>query len=212
MIRAAGKKSGFTLIEMLLAIAIFILLVGAVYTVVSVALSASANLGDQQMEARRIGAFQDFLRRGFVNLPAEAEISLRARSRGALGKGMELLIRPAAGAFEVGPSSGQGSGVVLGTMADKKGNTQFSIARFPARLDQDALTQYLDNALWVPVLDKIDSLRWRFWDKNLNQFVETWDKGQEHPEMIELTFAIVGEPPLTCIFRLPSLGQSAPRS
>jgi len=210
MRRATHRAGGFTLVEMLLAIAIFVLLVGAVYTVVSVAMSASANVATLQMDARKVGAFQDFLRRGFVNLPTEAEISLRARSRGSLGKGMELVIRPAAGAFEVGPSSGQGSGVVLGTIT-RDGNTQFSIARFPGRLDQDALTQYLDSAPWLAVLDHIDSLRWRFWDKNLNQFVETWDKGQEHPEMIELTFAVGGEAPITSIFRLPALGQTAAR-
>jgi general secretion pathway protein J len=210
MKRTYLKRAGFTLVEMLLAIAIFVLLVGAVYTVVSVAVTASSNLGEEQMEARKLGAFQDFLRRGFVNLPVEAEISLRARSRGSLGKGMELVIRPAAGAFEVGPASGQGSGVVLGTISDKEG-TQFSVARFPARLDQDALTQYLDKALWMPILSKVDSLRWRFWDKNLNQFVETWDKGQEHPEMIELTMGVGGEPPFTSIFRLPALSQTSLR-
>lgn len=211
MRRFTQRAGGFTLIEMLLAIAIFILLASAVYIVVSVAISATTTLGNDQIEARRLGAFQDFLRRGFTNLPVEAEISLRARSRGSLGQGMELVIKPAAGAFEVGSSSGQGSGVVLGTMPDGQGKSRFSLARFPAKMDQDELNKYLETVPWLPMLEDVDKVKWRFWDKNLQRFEETWDRGREHPEMIEFTFAVRGEPPLTCLFRLPTLAAPGPR-
>lgn len=205
MRRFIPEKGGFTLIEMLLAIAIFILLAGAVYIAVSVSVSATTTLGNDQIEARRLGAFQDFLRRGFINLPAEAEITLRSRNRGALGQGLELIIRPAAGAFEVGTSGGMGSGVILGTMPDGRGKSQFSLARFPGRMDQDEMTKYLENAAWLPMLEQVDQVKWRFWDKNLQRFEETWERGREHPELIELSLAIQGEPPLVWLFRLPTL-------
>lgn len=206
----ARARSGFTLIEMLLAIGIFILLVGAVYSVVSVAVTSSSQLAEDQVEARRLGAFQDFLRRGFLNLPAESDVSLRARAQGPIGAGLELVIKPVAGAFDLGPVGGLGGGVVLSVVTEGQNKGRFSIAHFPARMDRDELKRYLESATWVSLLDNVDQIRWRFWDKNLNQFVETWDKGRERPEMIEFTFAAAGESPTVCLFRLPTLGQSAP--
>lgn len=212
MKRFRAYAGGFTLIEMLLAIAIFILLAGGVYIVISVSVSAATTLGDDQIEARRMGAFQDFLRRGFRNLPAEAEITLRARTKGPLGQGLELVIRPAAGAFEVGTASGSlGGGVVLAVLPDGKGKSRFSIARFPSKLSEDERNKYLADATWLPMLEDVDTVRWRFWDKNLLRFEETWDRGAEHPELIELTFGVRGEPPQTCLFRLPTLATGGVR-
>jgi prepilin-type N-terminal cleavage/methylation domain-containing protein len=208
MKRVTRVPAGFTLIEMLLAIGIFVFLVSGVYVVVSVAVSASTALGSDQIESRRISAFQNFLRRGFLNLPAEAEITLGARSRSSLGDGLELVIHPSAGAFDISSASGEGSGVVFGTMPDGKGKYRFSMARFPARMGQDEMTKYLETAPWLPMLEQVESIRWRFWDKNLNRFVETWDQGHTHPELIEFSFTTTGEPPITCLFRLPSLSPS----
>ncbi|MFZ4681533.1 MAG: prepilin-type N-terminal cleavage/methylation domain-containing protein [Terrimicrobiaceae bacterium] len=200
------SNRGFSLFEIILAAAIFVLLAGGVYFAVSTSVLAASELGREQMDARKLGALADFLRRGFQNLPAQAGISLRAKEKEA-GNSVQLIIARAAGAFAAGAMTAQGTGVVLATEPDGRGSSSFRVTRFPGRLNGDERDRYLETASWLPLLDEVQSLRWRFFDRNSKRFLETWDNEGERPEMVELTFATVGTPSQTLLFRLPRLGE-----
>ena len=200
---------GFTLFEVILASALFVVLAGGVYFAVSTATSAASEAGRTQMEARKTAAFVAFLRDGFLNLPANAEISVDARSRSSQGQSVELVIKHALAAFATGPLRGGGGTVVLATVPDEKGLSSFSLARFPEKISDGERARFLDRADWLPVLENIQYIRWRFWDSTTNRLVETWDRGAEHPKLVELTIKIAGEPESTCLFWLPPLIQSA---
>lgn len=200
---------GFTLFEVILASALFVVLAGGVYFAVSTATSAASEAGRTQMEARKTAAFVAFLRDGFLNLPANAEISVDARSRGSQGQSVELVIKHALTAFTTGPLGENGGNVVLATLPDGKGASSFSLTRFPEKIGDGERARFLDQAEWLPVLENLQYVRWRFWDSVTNRLVETWDRGTEHPKLVELTFKIAGEPESTCLFWLPPLVQSA---
>lgn len=204
-----SASRGFTLFEVILASVIFVVLAGGVYFTVSTAISAASEAGQTQLEARKTAAFVTFLRDGFLNLPANAEISVDARSRGSQGHSVELVIKHALGAFATGPLGDGGGNVVLATIPNGKGLSSFSLARFPEKIGDGERARFLDQADWLPVLENIQYVRWRFWDSTTNRLVETWERGAEHPKLVELTFKIAGEPESTCLFWLPPLIQSA---
>lgn len=200
-----ASTRGFSLFEVILAAAIFVLLAGGVYFAVSTSVLAASELGREQMDARKLGAFTDFLRRGFQNLPVQAGLSVRATEKQA-GSGVQLIIARAAGAFAAGAMTAQGAGVVLATEPDGRGASSFRFARFPGRLNDGERERYLETASWLPLLDSVESLRWRFFDRRSKRFLETWDNQAERPELIELTIATAGTPAQTLLFRLPRLG------
>ena len=199
-----ANRKGFTLFEMILAAAIFVLLAGGVYFAVSASVKATARLGDDQIDARRSAAFQSFVRRGFHNLPFEARIFVRVRQLGARGQSVELLLSPAAGAFETGFEA-DGVGVVLGTRPDGHGKSDLCLARFPERYDHDELDRYLEKVGWIPLLHNVESIRWRFWDDMRKQFIDTWDQGTTRPRLVELTYRLVGGEDTLCVFSLSRL-------
>jgi prepilin-type N-terminal cleavage/methylation domain-containing protein len=203
------QSCGFTLFEVMMAIAIFVILVGGIYMAVSSAISASVHLGSVQMEARQQTSFVRFLRDGFLNLPAGAKISLLTRDMGQRGRMVELVIERASGAFETGVLETQGSGVVLAVIPDGKGASTFSMQRFVSGLSEKERDQNLEAGSWLRVLEEVRTVRWRFWDKQEQKFIETWDRGDERPELVELTYSTSSEGEMTSVFRLPVIVKSS---
>jgi hypothetical protein len=209
---ARFRPWAFTLFEVMMALGVFVFLVGGIYFSVSSAVSSSIHLGTVQMEVRQQTAFVRFLREGFLHLPAGAKISLRTREAGGSGRAVELLIEPASGAFETGVLESQGSGVILAMIPDGKGTGCFSLQRFDSGLGENERDRSLEGGSWLRVLEDIQSVRWRFWDRRERKFIETWDHPEERPELVELNFSVTGGNETTAVFRLPVLSASAGRS
>lgn len=200
---ALRRTVGFTLFEVILATAIFVLLAGSVYFSVSSSVAAADALGREQIDSRRLAAFADFLREGFRNLPAEAAVAVRTRRTGGRGDAVELIIRGAAGAFPTGALEALGGGVVLAVLPDGRGSGTLALMRFPDRIGDGDLDRHLQSASWLPVLSGVASVRWRFWDAVRQQFLETWERTDACPDVIELTLQCAGSPPQTSLFALP---------
>lgn len=201
MRRPRHSRRGFTLFEIILASTIFVLLAGGVYFSVASCVSALDEVAREQMDARRQGAFADFLRNGFLNLPATAQVSVEAdRTEG--GESVRLLLNKAGDAFATGAAPHRGGGVVLATMPDGRGTSDLQIARFPDRLSESERLKNLQRSDWLPLLEGVSALRWRFFDGVSGRFLETWDNPGTQPELVELSFTTDrGEQ--TLLFRVP---------
>lgn len=197
-----ASNRGFTLFEVILASAIFVLLAGGIYFAVSTSVAAADELAREQMDARKLGAFADFLRDGFLNLPPEARIFLRADGDG----GVQLIVTKAAGAFVVASMAARGAGVILGAGPDGKGGGDFRLARFPGRSDDAVRRGDSGGVEWLPLLDGVKSVRWRFFDRFAQRYVETWENAAQRPELVELTLGLAGATPRTFLFQSPRLG------
>jgi prepilin-type N-terminal cleavage/methylation domain len=66
---------GFTLFEMVVVVAIFVLLAGGIYATVNAAVRATATLTEENLQIQRLNAFVALVRRTFHNLPANARFS-----------------------------------------------------------------------------------------------------------------------------------------
>ncbi len=192
------SSRGFTLFEIILASTIFVLLAGGVYFSVASCVSAMDAVAREQMDARRIGAMADFVRNGFLNLPAVARVSVEA-GRSEAGESVRLVVTQAGGAFATGQ---QGGGVILATRPDGRGGSDIQIARFPDRLSADERRKNLEAFDWLPLCEGVGTLRWRFYDGISGRFLETWDNPGAQPELVELSLTIEGEAH-SFLFRVP---------
>lgn len=203
--RKSRCRSGFTLVEVILAMLIFSLLAGAVFVSVSAVSNASAVLGVEQMNHRKLDAFVRWCRQGFQNISGQSELFLRTRDAGAAGRAVELVLRRAPGAFPLGEFDARGSDILLGAIPDGRGGAVFSVARLPGGLSGDAFDQELARAEWFPVLEGIRTLRWEFWNPAEEAFIEEWPEGRGLPERIRLRISLQDGNEVEATFRLPRL-------
>jgi prepilin-type N-terminal cleavage/methylation domain-containing protein len=204
-----ATRRAFTLVEVILAMLIFSLLAGAVFMSVSAVSNASAILGTEQMNHRKLDALVRWCRRGFANLSSQSEIFLRTRDAGAAGRAVELIIRRAPGAFSLGEFDARGSDILLSAMPDGRGGAAFSLARLPGGLSGSDFDQALAEAEWFPILEGIRTLRWEFWNPTEQRFEEEWPEGRPLPELIRLQLTLVDGNEIGATFRLPRLTQPA---
>jgi hypothetical protein len=190
---------------MVLALSIFALLAGAVFTSVQAVTSASAVLAEEQVRARRLDAFLGWCRRGFRNLPARAQIILRTRETGSAGLAVDLLIRRAPGAFALGEFDALGPDLVISALPDGRGGATLSVARYPGSWSTNDIAKNLQPDDWVPLLEEIRLLRWTFWDPGQEEFVEQWPDGRPKPELIRLQMTLQTGEEYDAVFRPPRL-------
>jgi len=196
-------RRGFTIFEVILAMSIFILLAGAVYTAVSTTTTAAAAVTEEQIESRKLDAFIRFCRKGFSALPSEATVVPMVRDAGALGKIRELRMTKAPTAFASDLGGSGGSCLALAALPDGHGGASISLTRYSEQLTESELSQYLAKATWFPILDGVTALEWRFFDKVNRKFTTEWNSSQERPELIELEIAVNGSEPIITHFHVP---------
>lgn len=199
------KKQGFTLVEVILALGIFAVLAGAIFTAVQAVSNASAVLGVEQMRARKTDALLSWMRKGFRGLPARSEVILRTRDAGAGGRAVELVIRRAPGAFGLGEFDAVGADLVLGALPDGRGGATLHVARFPGAWTMEELSRNLRQEDWVPLFEGIRTLRWTFWSPEEERFLEEWPEGRGRPVLIRLQMTLESGEEVEAVFRPPNL-------
>ena len=193
---------GFTMIEMVVVLVIFVLLAGGIYTVVNAAIGASAVLSEENLRAQRLNAFVSLLRRTFHNLPATAQIAGGVRQDGS---GVpEIVLRDAPGVFAWGTGGPAAGTVLLSAVPRLGGGVQFSLLALPSSLGEQERRDAARDGKWLRLLPDLREARWRFYDESQQDWREDWLDGMGRPPLVELTFRRLGEEiPRTYVFWLP---------
>lgn len=200
---------GFTMIEMVVVLIIFVLLAGGIYTVVNSAIGASAVLSEENLRSQRLNAFVSLLRRTFHNLPATAQISGGVRSDGS---GVpEIVLRDAPGVFAWGSGGPAAGTVLLSAVPRLGGGVQFSLLSLPSSLGEQERRDAARDGKWLRLLPDLREARWRFYDEGQQDWREDWPDGTGRPPLVELTFKALGEEiPRTYVFWLPPVKEQQP--
>lgn len=180
-------ERAFSLIEVLVATAIFFLLAGGIFAVVSASNRVTGEIVAAQLESKRFDAFQRFLRVFFTNLPADASLELRVREWQSRGSAVELLVNPAPPILPTSDGADESLGVSICGVPDGTGLLGLSIARFSDDDGEQSRDRQLDEAEWVLMLPDIRKIRWRFAPANEITLSETWSANQGRPGLAELT-------------------------
>ncbi len=186
MKRHALNNAGFTLLEVLFSLAIFLMLSGGIFAAVSVSTRVSADLTLARLEDERADALQRFLRQLFVNLPGTAQFELRVRSAGKGGGGQELLVTSAPEFANFSSQSIPSGGLALGTTSGEYGTQVFSLANFDDTTSPEDRDRQLRGAAWIGLLPDVTAVRWRFAADENSGWQETWDYTKGRPGLVEL--------------------------
>ena len=193
---------GFTLFEMVVVVAIFVLLAGGIYATVNAAVRATATLSEENLQIQRVNAFVSLLRRTFHNLPANAVFSGGIREAGGDGFA-EIVLRDASGVFAWGmggPSSGT---AMLSARKRLGGGREISLMLLPGSLGEMERRDALERGAWLRLLPDLREVQWRFFDETQQDWVEEWPEGNR-PPLVELNLQLLGEEiPRKFVFWLP---------
>ena len=192
----------FTLFEMVVVIAIFVLLAGGIYATVNAAVRATATLSEENLQIQKLNAFVSLLRRTFHNLPANAVFSGGVRSQDGDGFA-EIVLRDAPGVFAWGlggPSSGT---ALLSARPRLGGGREISLMLMPGSLGEMERREALQDGKWLRLLPDLREVQWRFYDEAQQDYVDEWPEGVR-PPLIELNLTLLGEEvPRKFVFWLP---------
>lgn len=199
---------GFTLFEMVVVLAIFVLLAGGIYATVNAAVRATATLTEENLQIQRLNAFVSLMRRTFHNLPANARFAGGVRAEG--GDGFpEITLRDAPGVFAWG-LGGPSAGTALLTARPRLGGgRELSLMLLPGSLGEMERRDGLERGAWLRLLPDLREVKWRFYNLEQQEWVEQWLEG-ERPPLVELNLQLLGEEvPRQFIFWLPPVKEVA---
>jgi len=195
-------QGAFTLFEMVVVVAIFVLLAGGIYATVNAAVRATATLSEENLQIQRLNAFVSLLRRTFHNLPANAVFSGGMQSQDGDGFA-EIVLRDAPGVFAWGlggPSSGT---AMLSARPRLGGGRELSLLLLPGSLGEMERREALRDAKWLRLLPDLREVQWRFYDEAQQDYVDEWPEGNR-PPLVELNLTLLGEEvPRKFVFWLP---------
>ena len=199
---------GFTLFEMVVVLAIFVLLAGGIYATVNAAVRATATLTEENLQIQRLNAFVSLVRRTFHNLPANARFAGGVRAEG--GDGFpEITLLDAPGVFAWG-MGGPSAGTALLTARPRLGGgRELSLMLLPGSLGEMERRDALERGAWLRLLPDLREVKWRFYNAEQQEWLEEWLEG-ERPPLVELNLQLLGEEvPRQFIFWLPPVKELA---
>jgi prepilin-type N-terminal cleavage/methylation domain-containing protein len=180
------NRRGFTLFEILISIAIFMLLAGGIFASVRAAFIASAQVAGDQLDSERLDAFQQFLRKVFLSLPGDAKVELKLRQQPGRGDIIEVRLWPVPGFLQFGTSSNDG--VAISAQPDGTGGFRVMLGYFRSEDSTDERNQWIERESdWLMLLPGVKQIRWRFAPARNPVFSDTWNEQSGRPGLAELT-------------------------
>jgi prepilin-type N-terminal cleavage/methylation domain-containing protein len=199
--------AGFTLLEVLVALALFSLLSGALMLTVRNCLSGAAGLQQMQEREQTMAGFTELCSHTFRTLPATA--SLEGGIFQVDGKFIpQVILRQAPQAFSWGDDSQFQGESILSARAQTGGLFSLGLARVPTKNDTFGSEP---EVRWLLLIKDIKEIKWRFYDPRQTRWLDEWRDGSTRPSLIELNLLMPGEKiPLRRVFWLPALVRSQP--
>ena len=189
----ADRRSGFTLLEMMMTLAVFILLVAAVFTLMTGTLQSASMLQENSNRKDQTNALEAYFKRQLTSLPVASTIVSyqRGDGEGLVQNGILFGTINLATAID---GTIQPNGLYtlrvcnLATGAATSGSLAIDARQ---SLLQSVTTN--DPALvWTPLMTDIKTIDWKFLDFNQTQWVELWSSGTK-PNLVEFDFQPAGD-------------------
>ncbi len=180
-----NRRRGFTLLEIIMAVAILATMALAIYrfvqaNLVAIRLSSGAIAADARYDGLR-----EVLANQWQSLPSGRGALLgdafklndreRDEVRWVCSAGPGLMTRYAAGDFVV----------ALRLQSEKKDSDRLDLGFLRKPKDDSSLTNV--NESWIPLIEDVRSLQVRYFDARLNVWVERWTDTGTLPRLVKVT-------------------------
>ncbi len=198
-----GKTAGFTLLEMVITLSIFILLAAAVFGIMTGVLQGASSLQDNQNRRDQIAALNAFLKKKLGEMPAgSALISYRrGDGEGLAQNGIILGQESLAVAID---AKVQANGYYTLRYATFTGAGANNLVNW--QLFEQAITNDDASINWSPLIRDIKAVSWKFQDLNITQWLDQWNNASAKPNLVEFSTQLAGDSqPVTMDFWLPRI-------
>jgi prepilin-type N-terminal cleavage/methylation domain-containing protein len=180
-----GRRAAFTLLEIMLAVAILAMMSLAIYRFVQANIAAIGMSSEAMAIDAQYNGLRELLTAQLQNLPSGSgaltgdALKLNDRSRDEMrwiaGPGPGLLTRYAAGDYAVT--------LRLQPPKDKGDQLDLGVVRKPRT--EDPLVDEHDN--WTPLLRNVQSLQIKYFDHRLNVWLDKWTDTVTLPRLVRIT-------------------------
>lgn len=185
-------RRGFTLLEMVIAMAAFMLLMTAIYGVSQATINLSDDLSIVQERSLLRQNFIDFIRRSFRNLPGGAEVRLTVKQR---GNSYVPTINVVNGGTSFTPGGALPPDYSAEIYADERpgGYLRVSLRTLDDRQTKSVRSgqsvRYNNNQPVIAILDNVSRFEWRFYDTATKRWENNWKDGRR-PLLAEMTLVL----------------------
>ncbi len=211
-LRGHGSRGrrGFTLIEVLLGLALFGILVGGIFSVQRGAMEVSKEVMERQGKTMRMHSFCELLRRNFESLPGNARVFLLPTGGAQSGLSDVAFTNFPLAFTWPGIPAGSNS-VIFRTARSESG---VGLAASLLYLDEEQAAEYEANKLderkvlaKLYLMEGIMTLDWRFFNDTTQQWEVEWPRTQNtRPSFVEMTLTYLdGQDPVRLVFWIPQM-------
>ena len=205
-------RAGFTLLEMVVALAVFVIIIAGVFAIAQGSMELSTDMRVSQERSMIRQNFIEFLRESFRRLPGDADITLEVQA--ARGSYVPTLsVFNGGDAFTPGPAIGPDASVDLFANEMPGGYLRVGLRM----VDADETSQRRNaqglapqrrkggpNDVVLPLIDRVGRFEWQFYDAQQQKWVNTW-KGPGRPLFAELKFALDDGDVSRSVFWIPPI-------
>jgi prepilin-type N-terminal cleavage/methylation domain-containing protein len=209
---SASRSRGFTLLEVILGLALIVLLIGGIYSIAAASLQMSNSVVENQASEMHLHSFVNLLRRNIEGLPGNARLRMEAPDTAGGVYHSELVLEEYPLAFSWANVAAGSRIVILATEKDPLGGIRFRV-RYLNEEDAEAYESGnlgADDGIGLELLDGVRAALWRFYDTQTEEWVEEWPNSNQRPSMIELNFEFYdGSEPTRAVFWIPVVADPA---
>jgi prepilin-type N-terminal cleavage/methylation domain-containing protein len=205
MKRLSSTRSGFTLLEMMITLAIFILLAAAVFGLLSGVLQSTATLQDNQNSKDQSAALNAFLKKRLGEMPVSSSLVsyVRGDGEGLVQNG--IIFGTVNDATAIDAKVQPNGYYTLRITSTTTGTVPGQIPLDARQVLQQSVTTDDSSLSWIPLVTDIKTLDWKFLDFNATAWVDLWSSSAK-PNLVEFSMQPSGELlPVTMDFWLPKL-------
>jgi prepilin-type N-terminal cleavage/methylation domain-containing protein len=199
------KTRGFTLVEMVITMAIFILLSAAVFGIISCVLQTASTLQENQNRRDQLEALNAYLNNQLRAMPAGSVLISYRRGDGeglvqnGIIWGQDKLLT----ALDAKLQS-NGLYTLQLTAFDPRMLPKFSPS--PLLFFESLITQNDPGIIWTPLIHDIRSIGWKFQILNMTDWLDVWSDPGNKANLVEFTIEQAGDlQPSVIDFWLPHI-------
>ena len=185
--------SGFTLLEVLLALAVLAVLVAGLAGISSTALRLGQRVVEAQQEEAVRDSFERILRENLSEIAPDSPVRLAMNDSGG---GQSLVLGNAAGIFPVTDLPLVMDSVALESKRDRSGRLALSLVFYAGdywqAMQDNAFEQ--DLTVSLPLRSGFEKLEWQVYDSVNEEWLTEWDESGRRPHYLALVYRFTGDP------------------
>lgn len=205
-----SRQSGFTLLEVMLAVAIMALTTLGIFRFVQSTVRAVSESVVDTEEHLAIERLVALVQEQLYSLPARGQTNIQGESIKLNGTDFDSIEWRSRGGPGLMTTAATGEyRVKLRIQPIEKNSNKYEIGfwRRPALLETSGglVAGGSDkDATWVPLMQKVAALRLRYWDSRLGQLLDSWRDPSVRPSFVIMSVTLEGEvTPYEAVLRIP---------